>query len=138
MRFKSRLTTHPSLESIALTDIVMNLFLFFFVTFNLFSTFGASNPSALKIKLPTVAKESKVKTIANHEIRLAKSGEIHWDNGKITLNELKEKLRMKENKSKLISLSADRDASVQSLVNVLEVVRETGATNVSLQTEIKK
>lgn len=137
MRFKRVPQKSVSLESIAFTDIVMNLFLFFFITFNLFSTFKAMRESPLKVKLPTLSKGPVVKTAFVHEIVLTKAGDILWDEKKITSEQLTANLRDEENKSKPISLRADREASVQALVSVLETIRDSGSVNVSLQTKLE-
>ena len=137
MRFKKRLRNHVNLESVALTDIVMNLFLFFFITFTLYSTFQFSKHSPIKIKLPSVSKGMTAPDKNTlHEIKLTKSGDITWNESKISLEQLKDKLLESKNQSRPVSLNADRNASVQMLVSVLEVIREMGANNVSLQTQL--
>ena len=138
MRFRETRFKRPvNLDSIALTDIVMNLFLFFFITFNLFTTFKTGRESPLKVILPSITKGAAQTKIPVHEIRLTQKGELLWDEKQLTLAELKLKLENQESKQKPITLRADKDASVQALVNVLEIVRNTGAVNVSLQTQIK-
>lgn len=136
MRFKHYPKRTTSLESVALTDIVMNLFLFFFITFNLFSTFQASRESPLKVNLPTISKGPAAPQVLAHEIFLKKTGEIFWDQSTIAMDELRIRLKSQDTKTKPISLRADRDASVQGLVNILEIVRDAGITNASLQTKI--
>ena len=139
MRFKRRSKNHVHLENIALTDIIMNLFLFFVISFGLTSSLASKNTrpeSPLKVSLPSVSDGSSERVKANHEILLTKIGEILWDGTTIDLDHLKQNLARRESKTGQIVLKADRDASVQSLVSVLETVRATGASNVSLQTEI--
>ena len=114
----------------------MNLFLFFFVTFSLYATFQVKRESPLRVNLPTASEGENTKIKASHEIALTKAGEILWDGFPLVLSELKEKLSWKETKSGQIALRSDRDASVQSLISVFEVIRNSGATNVSLQTEL--
>ena len=138
MRFKHRLKSHVDVNNVALTDIVMNLFLFFFVTFSLYSTFQAKRETPLRVSLPTLHAGPAAERNPAREIFLTKSGEIFWNEEKLTLAALKEKL-LQEKKSELpIALRADRNASVQALTSILEVVRDTGAQNVSLQTELKQ
>ncbi len=138
MRFKSRSKIHVSVDNIALTDIVMNLFLFFFITFSLFSTFQAKRESPLKVLLPTLSSGPRQETAqTTQEIWLAKSGDLFWNEARVSREGLKEKLRLEVNQTKAITLRADRDASVQGLTSVFEIIRDTGATNVSLQTELK-
>ncbi len=138
MRFKHRLKTHVGTDNIALTDIVMNLFLFFFITFSLYSTFQAKRESPIKVNLPTLSTGPRAEMQAAQEILLTKSGEILWNKSRVTLMKLKENLKDESNREKPIALRADREASVQALTSVLEVIRDTGAENVSLQTEINR
>ena len=41
-----------TLESVAMTDIVMNMFIFFFITFSLLYTFNPQQESKIKVNLP--------------------------------------------------------------------------------------
>ena len=139
MRFQCRSKTHVSVDNIALTDIVMNLFLFFFITFSLFSTFQAKRESPLKVHLPTLSSgpvEAAAKSA--QEIWVSKSGDLFWNGARISREELKEKLKREANQTKPIALRVDREASVQALTSVLEIIRDTGTTNVSLQTQIDR
>ncbi len=136
MRFRRASKIHVSLDNIALTDIVLNLFIFFFITFSLFSTFQSKRETPLKVNLPSLSKGTPIKSVASYEIFLTQKGEILWNESVITTEALKNKLEDPAIKSKPVSLRADKDASVQALVSLLEVVRDSGAKNVALQTEI--
>ena len=127
----------PALESVALTDIVMNLFLFFFITFNLFSTFHGARESSLKIALPSVSKDSGAKEPVLNQINLTASGDIYWNKTKVSPGELKKNLAAEGRDGRLIPLHADRGASVQMLVDLLETVRESGSKNVVLATRLE-
>ena len=138
MRFKRRSKNHVHLENIALTDIIMNLFLCFVISFGLSSSLASKHrESPLKVNLPTLEKGSTTKSSsAAHEITLLKNGGIVWDNVGINAEQLRLKLVQEKDRSELLSLRSDRETSVQTLVSVLGIIRETGATNVSLQTEL--
>ena len=139
MRFKRRPKNHIHLENIALTDIIMNLFLFFVISFGLTSSLASKHhESPLKVDLPQRSSGANLEVKPTHEIYLTKTGEVLWDNQPIEADHLKDKLVHSENKRGQIALRADRNASVQSLVSVLDAIRSSGATNVSLQTEIVK
>ena len=49
MRLKTNIKISPSWETIAFADIVINLFVFFFITFGLFATFDATQRGSLPI-----------------------------------------------------------------------------------------
>ena len=136
MRFKRVHKDHVTLESVAVTDIVMNLFLFFFVTFGLYTTFQIKHESPMKVDLPKVAEGKIAGAEHVREILIQKSGQIVWNQTPITLNELKNKLAEDTDKNELIALRPDKQSSVQALVSVLDALRSSGMNNVSLQTEL--
>jgi biopolymer transport protein ExbD len=116
---------------------VMNLFLFFFITFTISSAFQMKRESPLKVALPTIQKSPAANPVFAHEIFLTKSGGILWDQTTVTVEGLKTKLQNESDKSKPVSLRADREASVQGLVSLFEAIRDSGATNVALQTKLE-
>ncbi len=136
MKFRTRSKVHIGLESVALADIVMNLFIFFFITFSLLATFQRKPESPLRVSLPSVSKGTGETKPASHEILLTRSGEILWNQTPIAVEKLKARLSDQKTKRERVDLRADRGASVQALVRILEAVRDSGATNVSLQTVI--
>lgn len=138
MRFKIRSKTHVGLESVAVTDIVMNLFLFFFITFSLIATFGQEKLSPLKVDLPSISKGKADSAQTIHEIMLTRKGEILWNQTPVKILELGQKLRDEKIRNERVILRSDRHASVQALVRILEVVRDAGAKNVILQTKLQR
>lgn len=136
MRFKRKSKNHIQLENIALTDIIMNLFLFFVISFGVTSSLASKHSeSPLQVDLPTVQKGDRISAEQTIDIQITKDGNILWNNRGASLKELREKLA-KENKSRPVAIRADKNASIQSLTSVLELVRDVGLTNVALQTEI--
>ena len=138
MRFKPQRKVHVSLDSIALTDIITNLLIFFLITFSLVSTFSAKRESPMKVDLPGVSKGPGMKSFAAYEIVLTKAGTILWNGAETSLAKLKKTLQDEYIRKERVSLRADRGATVQALVQLLEAVRDSGATNVSLQTQIQR
>ena len=55
MHFKRQSKVLFSLESVAITDIIMNMFIFFFITFSFLATFHKSNEGELDVNLPKAA-----------------------------------------------------------------------------------
>ena len=52
MKISGRRTYLVSLESVAMTDIIMNMFIFFFISFSLLYTFSPYRVKKLEVKLP--------------------------------------------------------------------------------------
>jgi len=60
MKIKTRRDAVVSLESIAFTDIIMNMFIFFFTSFSLVYTFNPTRESNITVKLPQADVKSPV------------------------------------------------------------------------------
>ena len=128
--------TNLTFDSIALTDVIINLFIFFFITFNLIATFGPHKESPLRLNLPAAKSGGEEAVRGSHDIHLSRSGSLYWDDAKISLADLENRLGALRDKSMPITLRADRNASVQSLTSVLDIARRTGTKNLSLQTKL--
>ena len=52
MKIRSAGRPQLTLESVAMTDIIMNMFVFFFISFSLLYTFNPQRESKIKVNLP--------------------------------------------------------------------------------------
>ena len=52
MKIKTHRDSTVSLESFAITDIILNMFIFFFISFSLVYTFNPARESRIIVKLP--------------------------------------------------------------------------------------
>jgi biopolymer transport protein ExbD len=142
MKFKSRHRISMTLESVALADIVMNLFIFFFVTFSLLASFNPQKQARLKIDLPKGNKTAAEKESAdsNVVVGIAPGGIIYVNKEQVTLDQLDKKLKLalSNKKEKIIELHADRALVLQRFVEVLDIVQNAGASRVMVHTEVKK
>jgi biopolymer transport protein ExbD len=137
MQFRLHPKRHPTLESVALADIVMNLFLFFFITFSLVATFDRSRETKLRVELPQVRSGLPALLVTAHDIFITKEGKLLWDESELTLDQLRAELAKPQIKQLRLTLRADRRSNVQILVQVLEALRDAGRTDVALQTVLE-
>lgn len=127
-----------SLESVALADIVTNLFVFFFVAFGLFATFDAAQKGTLPIQLPKAEHASTKKQTEPLTIMIDRSGIPHLGSRKIAISELKKAINyeLSFRTEKNIVVRADRTISLEQFVSILDVIRSTKARSVAIETEV--
>lgn len=115
-----------NLESVAMTDIVINLFIFFFISFSLLYTF---NPwKELDVKLPKAEHASSIKGQQQASITITSEGLVYLDKELVTMEELKERIysRYKTNSEISMLLRADKYCSFRDVVSVLDVLNGIG------------
>jgi biopolymer transport protein ExbD len=123
-----------SLESIAMTDIIMNMFIFFFISFSLLYTFNPQRVQKLDIKLPKAANASNIEKQDQVNITLSKDGPIYLGEDIVTVKELRAVVsaKLKENPDLIVILRADKLVGFHKVVDVLDVLTELGITNLNI------
>lgn len=114
---------------IPLVDIMLVLLTIVLIT----ATFVVQG--SIPVNLPT-AKSQEVRELKGFEIAITKSGEILFEGKRVSLEDL-ERILSTANRDANIKVLADKDASVQSLVSVLDSLKRLGFTKVSIRTEIR-
>lgn len=127
LKMEQKLLDSFSLSS--LTDIVMLLLIFFLLS----STFIIQ--PGIKVNLPEADSSEKVldKSIT---ITIAKEG-IYLNDTQVSLNELGANLNslFKSNSEDVVILKADKDATVNQLVEVWDICKKVGFSVFNLATE---
>jgi biopolymer transport protein ExbD len=136
MRISGQRTYLIGLESVAMTDIVLNMFIFFFISFSLLYTFNPHRVQKLDIKLPKAAHTSAIENLQQLNITLTNEGMIYMEDDIVTIKELKERIyaRHKDNPNLVVILRADRLVSFKNIVSVLDTLAELGITNLNIAT----
>ena len=122
----------PRIEMLPLIDIVFLLLVFF-----IFAMLSMAVHRSLPVSLP-VSSTAAVNTELNLTVTVRQNGEIYLDKRKVTLEQMQnillEKSRKADDaKSVQIDLFADKALSYQELYKILDVIKNTGISNVSLQ-----
>ena len=123
-----------ALESVAMTDIVMNMFIFFFISFSILYTFNPTRVSKVDVKLPkassAVSLEGSEKTI----LAITRDGEYLINDEKKDTRSLKEYLadRAKDDPSMGLLLKVDSRTKFSNVVNVLDMINELHIERVSV------
>ncbi len=121
-----------SMESVAMTDIVLNMFIFFFISFSLLYTF--SPWKKLDVKLPKAEHASTIKDKEQINIIISADGPVYLDKELVTMKELKEKvsLRYKTNPDISVLLCSDKRRSFKDVVSVLDILSGIGITRLNI------
>jgi biopolymer transport protein ExbD len=120
-------TTKPRVEVIPMIDIMMFLLVFFvIITLRMIAGTGV----AMELPGSTTTQQLKTSTIT---VGVTKAGETVIDGKPVTMDELKKKLiELKQAKPVDVVLAGDKDASLQTLLSVMDAVRGAGITSVGL------
>ncbi|MCM8763359.1 MAG: biopolymer transporter ExbD [Candidatus Omnitrophica bacterium] len=123
-----------SLESVAITDIVLNMFIFFFISFSLLYTFNPTRIQKMEVKLPQATNTKPLEETDQIDIIISEDGPIYLNQEMVTINSLPKKLKeMKNRHSSLnVVIRAERLVPFKSIVKVLDIVSGLGITRISI------
>ena len=116
-----------SINVIPFVDILLVLLTIVLIT----ATFVVQGVIPVNLPRAKEAKEESLKTIA---IVITREGDVFFENRKVNLDELDALLKSLDPSVK-ISLFADKDAKVQSLINVFDLLKKHGLEKVLIRTE---
>ena len=129
-----------TLESVAMTDIIMNMFIFFFITFSLLYTFNPQQESKIKVNLPKGMTITKVKGENPLVVAVTAKNEIYVANNRVSEQALPRELEKyaADAKKNGVIVKADKRASVDFFVKVLDADKQAGLNKVSISIELQK
>jgi biopolymer transport protein ExbD len=137
MKIKPKHKSFISLESVAMTDIVMNLFIFFFISFSLLYTFNANKESKIEVKLPKGAAKSESAGAKPLVISVTQGNEVYIGKERVLPDALKKEFdsRSKSIGDAGIVVRSDKTASVETLVRVLDAAKQSGIGKLGVAVE---
>ncbi len=140
MKIKSSRKPFFSLESVAMTDIVMNMFIFFFTTFSLLYTFNIYKESKIKVNLPKGVTNVQTKGESPLIVNVTSQNEIYINDNKISLDSLLKELSSQSQTAKKNGLvvKADKQASVDNFVKVLDAAKQAGIDKLGVSIELEE
>ena len=123
-----------ALESVAMTDIVMNMFIFFFISFSILYTFNPTRVSKVDVKLPKASSAVSLEGSEKTVLAITKNGEYLINDEKKDARELKEYLaeRAKDDPSMGLLLKVDSRTKFSNVVSVLDIINELHIERVSV------
>jgi biopolymer transport protein ExbD len=117
-----------SINVIPLVDIMLVLLTIVLIT----ATFVVQG--SIPVQLPQ-AKASHEENLKGLFIAITQEGKIFFEDKKVSLLELERELEKYQRDSQ-VQVMADRRATVQSLVDVLDLLKRLGFKKVSIKTEV--
>lgn len=124
MKIAGRRKYLVALESVAMTDIVLNMFIFFFISFSLLYTFNADRVHTIKITLPVAGNAEPLKGPVEARVTVTREGELYLDATRVGEDELKIELarRKAKNPELKVALRSDAQAPFRDAVRALSVL----------------
>jgi biopolymer transport protein ExbD len=140
MRFKRQTKVMLSMESVAITDIIMNMFIFFFITFSFLATFNKSREGQVDVSLPKAASATQPpaekKSLA---VNLTKDGGLFLDKEPVTIEQLHDRFQAEKSQGTEITLvvRADKEVSHGRVVEVMDLARIEGLNRLAIATQVR-
>ena len=128
-----------SLESTAITDIILNIFIFFFTAFSLVYTFNPTKEAQIMVKLP----QADIKTPADQKepivVTINSRNEVFLNNRPKTLRDLRTELQslIAFNKMRPVIVRADNSVIFDRVVQVMDMAKNAGVERLGIAIEEK-
>ena len=134
MRFKRQSKILFSLESVALTDIIMNMFIFFFITFSFLATFNKAKEGQVDVSLPKATSASLPVERKSLSVSLTKDGGLFLDDTPVSLEQLKIRVQTEKSQDTELTLVVRADKEVQHgrVVEVMDIARKEGLNKLAI------
>ena len=130
MKFERKHKIEPNFNYASLTDIVLQLLIFFLITSSFVSSPG------IQVQLPK-AQTSETQTDRQTVLTITTSGRIYINSEEVTNETLGQNLIpiLDQNRSQVIIVRADKDVSLQKAVEVIDLAKGVGAQRFLIATE---
>jgi biopolymer transport protein TolR len=140
MKIRTHREALVSLESVAITDIILNMFIFFFTSFSLVYTFNPARESRIQIKLPQAEVRPEAFKREPIIVNVNAKGEIYLGGTPTTLARLTPAVRqaMGGDPTAQVVVRSDKSVVIDLVVKVIEAVNKAGATQLGIAVEEKK
>ncbi|MDD5194239.1 MAG: biopolymer transporter ExbD [Candidatus Omnitrophica bacterium] len=134
MKISGRRDYLVNLESIAMTDIVLNMFIFFFISFSLLYTFNADRLKKLAVNLPKAKNTNPIQSAQRVNISVTGNGVTYLESEALTVDELEEEIgKLKTANNDLnVLLHADRVAQFRYIAKVLDILNGLDVKNINI------
>ena len=137
MKIKTHQESFASLESIAITDIILNMFIFFFTAFSLVYTFNPSRESRIQVKLPQANIKAPVDQSEPIVITINSQNEVFFNKSLINFSDLNKELHslIAVSNARPVIVRVDKTVIFDHVVRVLEVAKNSGVERLGIAVE---
>jgi biopolymer transport protein ExbD len=139
MKIKTHRDSMVSLESVAITDIILNMFIFFFTSFSLVYTFNPTRESRIFVRLPQADIKAPVDQKEPLVVTINSRNEVFLNNRQKNLKDLKTELQslIAFNKMRPVIVRADKSVVFDRVVQILDVAKNSGVDRLGIAIEEK-
>ena len=139
MHFKRQSKVLFSLESVAITDIIMNMFIFFFITFSFLATFHKSNEGEMDVNLPKATSATPSAEKKGLSVNLTQEGGLFLGKEPVTLEQLKTRFQTEKASGAEITVIVRADKAVPHgrVVEVMDLARTEGLNHLAIATQVR-
>lgn len=125
-----------ALESVAMTDIVLNMFIFFFISFSLLYTMNPERMAKIDVRLPKASSAIALEGSEKAIVAVKQNGGYFLNGSPVRRADLKRALQAKvrENRDIGVMLRIDARARFDAVASALDAVNELGIEKVSVAT----
>lgn len=134
MKIAGRRAHLEKMESVVMTDIILNMFIFFFISFSLLYTFSPYRIKKLEVKLPQANSARPLEGKGQVNITINNEGVIYLDQEHVAKKSLREKIAQQytQNPGLGVILSSDRLVRFKDIVDVLDILNAVGIKNLNI------
>jgi biopolymer transport protein ExbD len=140
MKIRTHRETLVSLESLAITDIILNIFIFFFTSFSLVYTFNPARESHIQIRLPQAEVQPEALKQEPILVNINAKGQVYLGSTLTPLPRLSTAVRQALGGDPTIPVivRSDKSVVIDLAVKVIEAVNKAGAVQLSIAVQEKK
>jgi biopolymer transport protein ExbD len=137
MKIKTHRDSVVSLESVAITDIILNMFIFFFTSFSLVYTFNPARESRIFVKLPKADVKAPVDQKEPIIITIDSRNDVFLNNKPQNLKNLKIELESLSafNKTRPVIVRADKTVVIDRVIQVFDAAKNAGVERLGIAIE---
>ncbi|MEW6062682.1 MAG: biopolymer transporter ExbD [Bacteroidota bacterium] len=130
MKFERKHQIQPNFNYASLTDIVLQLLIFF-----LLSSSFVSSPG-IKVALPK-AQTSDIQADRQTVITITQGGKLYLNTDEVTTSTLAQRLipLLDRDREQVVIIRADQEVSLQKAVEVIDIAKGVGAQKFMIATE---
>jgi len=139
VRFKREQNITLNLETLALTDIVLNLFIFFFITFSFLASFHKLGETQMDINLPKAASAVQPLERRGLMVMITREGGLFLEREAVTIEQLQERFRqsMAQGGEVQLIIRADQEVPHGRVVEVMDLAKTAGIQRLAIATQPK-
>jgi len=125
------------MEPLALTDIIINMFIFFFITFSFLATFQKTREGQVDVSLPKATSAKPPVEKKRLSVSLKKDGQLFLGETPTTIAELEARFKAEKLQGADVTLviRADGDVTHNRVVQVMDLARTEGLGRLAIATQ---